>query len=242
MLDLILVEFKKMRRRKAVVLLLLSAATMPLISFIYFAGHRKILNDDMIVYKQAIFSFGFWVILPVCLGILAAMLSYNETHGDILKQIWIIPVSKVGYFFSKWVVLLVFSLVFMLLSGVFTLLPGIAFHFVQFRWESAILILRQEVEAGILAAIAILPILALAVSQKGYLLTSCAAILYAFFGFILSSVNPYLLPSASMIFCVSQNLPNVAFPRAYNPLSIFLCFAIWSVASLFYAYYSLREK
>lgn len=70
----------------------------------------------------------------------------------------------------------------------------------------------------------------------------CAAIIYAFLGFIVAQTNPYLIPSACAILCISRDLPNIIMPCAYQPFFAVLCFGGWSVASGIYAYHGLSEK
>lgn len=65
-------------------------------------------------YKWTAFSYTPWIILPVVLGMLCTMLMYNENQYDMLKQLWIVPVNKMAYFFSKFAVVLVYSICFML--------------------------------------------------------------------------------------------------------------------------------
>ena len=93
-------------------------------------------------------------------------------------------------------------------------------------------ILYKGIEAAVLEAVAVIPILALAVSHKGYLLPCCAAIIYAFLGFIVAQTNPYLIPSACAILCISRDLPNIIMPCAYQP---FFCRTLfWRVGGGFW--------
>ena len=43
-------------------------------------------------------SYTPWIILPVVLGMLCTMLMYNENQYDMLKQLWIVPVSYTHLF------------------------------------------------------------------------------------------------------------------------------------------------
>lgn len=115
MLNVVRVEFSKLRRWKLLRVLPLLSLVLPAITFSYFATHPDYLTD-MGLYKQALFSFNIFLILPAILGVLASMLVYNEQRCDVLKQLWIIPVSKGGYLFAKWVVVLTVSLAFMMLA------------------------------------------------------------------------------------------------------------------------------
>ena len=225
MLNVVRVEFSKLRRWKLLRVLPLLSLVLPAITFSYFATHPDYLTD-MGLYKQA----------------LASMLVYNEQRCDVLKQLWIIPVSKGGYLFAKWVVVLTVSLAFMMLAVAFTFAFGLAFGFLSWNGEMMAFVLYKGIEAAVLEAVAVIPILALAVSHKGYLLPCCAAIIYAFLGFIVAQTNPYLIPSACAILCISRDLPNIIMPCAYQPFFAVLCFGGWAVASGIYAYHGLSEK
>ena len=179
MLNVVRVEFSKLRRWKLLRVLPMLSLVLPAITFSYFATHPDYLTD-MGLYKQALFSFNIFLILPAILGVLASMLVYNEQRCDVLKQLWIIPVSKGGYLFAKWVVILTVSLAFMMLAVGFTFAFGLAFGFLSWNGEMMAFILYKGIEAAVLEAVAVIPILALAVSHKGYLLPCCAAIIYAF--------------------------------------------------------------
>ena len=97
-------------------------------------------------------------------------------------------------------------------------------------------------EAAVVLALSNLPILALALLSKGYLLPCCAAIVYAFCGFIFASTSPYIVPSASAIFYIEHNLPDVYFPQPYNPFAIFLCFAVWILLSVLSAVKGMKRE
>lgn len=101
MLNVVRVEFSKLRRWKLLRVLPLLSLVLPAITFSYFATHPDYLTD-MGLYKQALFSFNIFLILPAILGVLASLLVYNEQRCDVLKQLWIIPMSKGSYLFAKW--------------------------------------------------------------------------------------------------------------------------------------------
>ena len=125
MLKLIQVEFLKLRRRKFIWLMLLAALFMPLAAVFYFANIKGTGVEPIEFYKWTAFSYTPWIILPVVLGMLCTMLMYNENQYDILKQLWIVPVNKVAYFFSKFVVVLTYSICFMLIIAAASILTGV---------------------------------------------------------------------------------------------------------------------
>lgn len=127
MLKLIQVEFLKLRRRKFIWLMLLAALFMPLAAVFYFSSVKGTGVDPIMFYKWTAFSYTPWIILPVVLGMLCTMLMYNENQYDMLKQLWIVPVNKMAYFFSKFAVVLVYSICFMLVTATASILTGILF-------------------------------------------------------------------------------------------------------------------
>ena len=146
MLNVVRVEFSKLRRWKLLRVLPLLSLVLPAITFSYFATHPDYLTD-MGLYKQALFSFNIFLILPAILGVLASMLVYNEQRCDVLKQLWIIPVSKGGYLFAKWVVVLTVSLAFMMLAVAFTFAFGLAFGFLSWNGEMMAFVLYKGIGA-----------------------------------------------------------------------------------------------
>ena len=192
MLKLIQVEFLKLRRRKFIWLMLLAALFMPLAAVFYFASVKGTGVEPIEFYKWTAFSYTPWIILPVVLGMLCTMLMYNENQYDMLKQLWIVPVNKMAYFFSKFAVVLVYSVCFMLITAAASILTGVLPGYIAFDSGSVLYLLRKCMEISLLTAFAVLPILAAAAAQKGYILPVCLTLVYTFLGFILLMVNMYL--------------------------------------------------
>ena len=78
----------------------------------------------MAFYKWSAFGITLFILLPFVLGTLCITLLHDENQYDRLKQLWILPESKMGYFFSKFVVVLLYSVVFMLITAVACVLSG----------------------------------------------------------------------------------------------------------------------
>ena len=94
-------------------------------------------------YKWTAFSYTPWIILPVVLGMLCTMLMYNENQYDMLKQLWIVPVNKMAYFFSKFAVVLVYSICFMLVTATASILTGILSGYIPFDSESVLYLFAE---------------------------------------------------------------------------------------------------
>ena len=242
LLKLIQVEFLKLRRRKFIWLMLLAALFMPLAAVFYFSSVKGTGVGPIMFYKWTAFSYTPWIILPVVLGMLCTMLMYNENQYDMLKQLWIVPVNKMAYFFSKFAVVLVYSICFMLVTATASILTGILSGYIPFDSESVLYLLRKCMEISLLTAFAVLPVLAVAAAQKGYILPVCLTLIYTFLGFILLMVNMYLHPLSSMTAIVMYDIPGVVFDQPLNIPAAFLCIGVWAAASAVLANVALVRR
>ena len=166
----------------------------------------------------------------------------NENQYDMLKQLWIVPVNKMAYFFSKFAVVLVYSICFMLVTATASILTGILSGYIPFDSESVLYLLRKCMEISLLTAFAVLPVLAVAAAQKGYILPVCLTLIYTFLGFILLMVNMYLHPLSSMTAIVMYDIPGVVFDQPLNIPAAFLCIGVWAAASAVLANVALVRR
>lgn len=244
MLKLIETEFLKLRRKKMIWFMLLAALIMPVMAFLLFKYRGDTGVDPIQFYKWSAFGYTLFIFLPVVLGILCTMLIHEEKQNDVLKRLWIVPVSKAKYLFSKFFVVLFYSVGFMMITALasvlFSVLPG----YVAFDWGSILYLLERCFEIGVLTAFAMLPILAIASSRKGYILPVCVTLVYAFCGFIFMSLNMYMLPLTSMAVIVMRNkdIPGIVFPQAINIPLAFLCICIWDIAAVLFAKITLKRE
>lgn len=161
---------------------------------------------------------------------------------SMLKQLWIVPVNKMAYFFSKFAVVLVYSVCFMLITAAASILTGVLPGYIAFDSGSVLYLLRKCMEISLLTAFAVLPILAAAAAQKGYILPVCLTLVYTFLGFILLMVNMYLHPLSSMTAIVMRDIPGVVITQPLNIPGAFLCIGVWSVASVLLAGAALKKR
>lgn len=143
LLKLIQTEFLKLRRRKFVWLMLLAALFMPFFALFYFQHIGETGIDPVQFYKWTAFSYTPWIILPVVLGMLCTMLMYDENQYDMLKQLWIVPVNRMGYFFSKFVVVLFYSVLFMFITAIASIVAGVLPGYIVWDWNSILYLLKN---------------------------------------------------------------------------------------------------
>lgn len=244
MLNLIGIEFLKLRRRNRVWMMMLSALIMPFLSFLLFKYAWNTGGDPAQFYKWSAFGFTLWMILPVVLGILSTMLMHNENQYDMLKQLWIVPVRKLSYFFSKFFVVLIYSVCFMMVTAAGSILFGVLSESIAFEWANVLFLMKKCLEIGVITAFVMLPILAIAATQKGYILPVALTLVYAFLGFIIMGINMYLHPLSSMAAILARNgdIPGLTFTQAFNLPLAFLCILVWAIISVLLANIALGRR
>ena len=222
--------------------MLLAAFIMPFFSFIYYNYFEANGIDPVAFYKLAAFGYTPFIIIPFVLGVFCVVLMHDENRYDMLKQLWIVPVNKMAYFFSKFAVVLVYSICFMLVTATASILTGVLSGYIPFDSESVLYLLRKCMEISLLTAFAVLPVLAVAAAQKGYILPVCLTLIYTFLGFILLMVNMYLHPLSSMTAIVMYDIPGVVFDQPLNIPAAFLCIGVWAAASAVLANVALVRR
>ena len=224
--------------------MLAAALFMPFMALLYFRYLGKTGVAPILFYKWSAFGYTMWIILPVVLGILSTMLMHEENECDMLRQLWIVPVNKSGLFFSKFFIVLLYSVCFMLITAVFSLVFSVLSGCVVFEWGSVLFLLKKCLEIGFLTAFAMLPVLAVAASQKGYIFPVCVTLVYTVLGLFLVPVNLYLHPLSSMtvIFLRNNEIPGITFTQAQNiPLAV-LIICVWDIAATLLADFTLIKR
>lgn len=237
MLRLIQTEFLKLRRRKLIWFMLVAALIMPFLAMLYFQYLGRTDVNPLDFYRWSAFGFTGFIILPVVLGIFCTMLMYEETQYDTAKQLWIVPVSRMGYFFSKFCVVLLFAVCFMLITAAATVLCGVPTRIIGLEGGSMLLLLGKCLEQGVTISFAMLPVLTVAACTKGYILPACFTIVYAFSGFIMAPVNMYLHPLSSMLGILWYNtkMQGLTLTQDLKLLPAVLCLCVWNLAAVIFA-------
>lgn len=243
MLKLVKVEFCKLRRKKVMWMMLLAAFVMPFFAFLYFGYLGETNIEPILFYKWSAFGFTLFLILPFILGLLSIMLIHNENQYDMLKQLWIVPVSKIGYFFSKFLIVFFYSLCFMMINVAASVLFSLISNYVAFDWNSIAFLVERCLEIAGLTAVAILPVLAVTVSQKGYILPVCITLIYIFAGFFITPVNAYLHPISCISVIISRGgaIPGLALLEP-NPILALFSMCVWGIVSVILAVITLGKR
>lgn len=228
MLNLVKVEFLKLKRKKIVWMMFLATLLMPLLATIYF-GNIDLSDNAMKYFKWTIFSYNLWLILPIILGIFSTMIVSMEYENDTFKALWIVPVQKTKFLIGKFIIVLIYTLIFMGLSALFTLFFGKIIHNIEIDYFLCFFLIRKCLEISGLLAFSMLPILSIAFLTKKYILPVCLTIVYAFSGFIILMVNMYLHPLSSSTAIVLRDVPEIVLNQDINIFYAFLCMGGWII-------------
>ena len=117
--------------------------------------------------------------LPIALGMFATTLFFDEQKNDTLKELWIIPISKSQLYFSKVAVIILMSLILCVFTFAICVGGGfIAGDFPDFNTSTVLQSFVLYLLGGGLVPIAMLPIVFMATSSKGYGIPIGATFLY----------------------------------------------------------------
>lgn len=241
MLNLVKVEFLKLKRKKIVWMMFLATLLMPLLATIYF-GNIDLSENPMKYFKWAIFSYNLWLILPIILGIFSTMIMSVEHENDIFKSLWIIPIQKMNLLVSKFVIVLIYSLAFMSLSILFTILFGKIIHHIEMDYSLFAFLIRKCFEISGLLAVSMLPILSVAFLTKKCILPVCLTIVYAFSGFVILMVNMYVHPLSSSTAIVLRDVPGIILNQDINIVYSLLCIGGWIVVFTIFTKLLLKRR
>ncbi|SNS87952.1 bacitracin transport system permease protein [Anaerovirgula multivorans] len=125
MLNLIICEFKKLKRKKIFSFALLAAFIFPALGSALIAGQPNAAFDDMMSFARE--ESNFLLLMPLLI-ILAANLFFTEQDNDTLKNLLCIPVSKKRLVLVKLLVLLIFSIVFQIVGFAISTAMTVLYH------------------------------------------------------------------------------------------------------------------
>ncbi len=170
-----------------------------------------------------------WMMFLATLLIFSTMIVSMEYENDTFKALWIVPILKTKLLISKFIIVFLYTLVFMGLSILFTLLFGRIIHHIEMDHFLLIFLIRKCFEISGLLSVSMLPILSIAFLTKKYILPICITIVYAFSGFVILMVNMYIHPLSSSTAIVLRDVPGIILNQDINIFYSLLCIGIWVV-------------
>lgn len=190
LLSLIKTEIIKLKGKLVFLIALLTSALPSLINVLYtiHLPQNSRINTTFKDFYQSSFTFTEWILLPCMLGAIGSILIFSERENGTLKELMIIPVNKALFLLSKLTILLIFSILFMFLTAIFSIAGALVFSYPDMRPEWILRLLEICMKTGVLNAFSILPIVFIVVSSKqGYILPACATLIYSISGLVFAS-------------------------------------------------------
>lgn len=179
MLDLISCEFSKTKRLKFILVSILGACLFPIPATILIA-------KDNLPFEQLfklVINFGYFLLLPIVLSIVASQLFFIERDNDVLKNLATVPVPKGKLALAKLAVLLVVSLIYSVVGLGSTIIGGLLIGTV----EGITVKLGMSITFGIMFFVATLPVVILIVYfNRSYIFSIILSFVYTIFNFSIS--------------------------------------------------------
>ena len=192
LLDLVYCEFLKLRRKKFIILTVFAAALFP-VPLTAFASMGNVRSGWL---YSAIFEFGYFLLLPVVLGILGAVLFFSERANETQKNLDVIPISAASLIIAKIVTLLIFSVIYSFaINGV-----ALIGSFIIGNSDNILNRFLLGFLAGIMVAVSVLPVLVIeCLSTKGYVFSIIVSLIYTIVSFVsVLSISDLILPLSAV--------------------------------------------
>ena len=126
MLNLVICEFRKLKRKKFILLVIFSAFLFP-VPLTAFMTLPQIVESDAANFNEYfsyVMGYGVELLLPCMLGVIAAMLFFMERDNDTFKNLRVIPVTSTQMVLAKIIVLFLCGIIFSLMSAFAAFLCG----------------------------------------------------------------------------------------------------------------------
>ena len=172
-------EFRKIKRQKFVLLSILAACLFP-IPLTAVIVHAKLNYDVLLMF---VMEFGFFLVLPIVLGIIASILFRMENENGTLKTMSVIPVPRWKLLGAKVLVIYILAIFYGVAAIGATMIGG----FLTGTVSDIPLKLAISLSMSVLIATATLPMITVTVIfQKNFILPILCSVIYAVVSLVFS--------------------------------------------------------
>lgn len=176
MLDLVVCEFSKIKRQKFILFSIIGACLFPIPATVL-AAKDKLPFEQLF---KLVINFGYFLLLPIVLSIVASQLFFMERDNDVLKNLTTIPVPKGKLACAKLAVLLIIALLYSIAGLGATIIGGLLIGTV----DGIIVKLAMSITFGAMFFVAVLPVVVLIVYfNRSYIFSIILSFAYAVFNF-----------------------------------------------------------
>lgn len=220
MLNLIKVELLKIKRKYVILAALCTAIVPPMINAVYTFSLPKnsTINDSFTDFFMSSFIFTEWILLPCIFCAFEAFIYFTEKENRTLKELMIIPVNKTMFLLTKFFTLVLFSLLFVIITMSCTVIGALPFHYTDASAAQIIKLFIISLGTGLLTSFSMQPIMLIIIaSRASYILPTCATLIYSISGMIFASELAGIHPLASVYGLVwSKNIKGFSIDTSHE--------------------------
>lgn len=237
MADLLYTELLKLKRSKMFLVSILGSAAVPFMCFIGFLNKRGKSPDVPIQFSEVFSETNMYIVLLIGVllyGVIASYLFNREYIENTLKSLLTIPVSKVSFMLSKFIMLLIWIMTLTIVSWGLTLMLGLVGDFEGLNSTVLAESLKQFVIGGGLLFLVVTPAIFITLVSKNY-------VPGIVFNTVITMVNVMMITSEyralypwAGVWVIVNNMVVPEYPVEYTYISIFTTFIIGFIATMIY--------
>lgn len=235
--DLLYTELLKLKRSKMFLVSILGAAAVPFMCFIGYLGKRSKNPDVPIQFNEVFSETNMYIVLLIGVllyGVIASYLFNREYIENTLKSLLTIPVSKMSFILSKFIMLLVWIMTLTIAAWGLTLILGLIGHFKGLSSAVVAESFKQFATGGGLLFLVVTPTIFITLVFKNY-------VPGIVFTTVITMVNVMMINSEyralypwSGVWVIVSNMIVPEYPVEYTYISIFTTFIIGFITTMIY--------
>lgn len=237
MINLIYTEILKIKRSQMFLISCIGAATAPFVIFIAYMNMKSKKPDVPILFHEVFAEVNLYTILLIGVplyGIITAYIYNREYLENTLKNILMIPVSRIKFFIGKFTLLLIWIIILTLISWLLTLIFGLIGGFEGLTTNILLESLKQFLIGGIFLYFLSTPVIFLSIILKNYVSTIVFTLVITMINVLIVKSDYVVLYPWTAIHVITTNDFIPKYLPIYSYISVFLTSIICLVTSILY--------
>lgn len=224
LVNLLYSEVSKLKRSKIFLISLIGATTSPIVCFIAYITYKNKYPNEPVLLSEVFSQTNMYTILLIGVplyGVITAYLFNREYTENTLKNLLTVPISRIGYLFSKIIILFIWVMVMTLVAWIVTVILGIIG---QFEGLSTIVILKAFKEfliGGFFLFLLLSPTIFVTLLFKNYIPTVVFTLIITMINVLIVQSEYYVLFPWSAIEVIITNSFIPKYPSEYSYISIY---------------------
>ncbi|KNF09037.1 ABC-2 family transporter protein [Gottschalkia purinilytica] len=237
MLNLLYTEILKLKRSKMFLISIIGASVTPFMCFIERLSMRKERPDIPILFKKFFSDTNFYFIVLIGIllyGVITAYIFNREYIEDTLKGLLTIPVSRISFIVSKFIMLLIWIMVLTIVSWILTLVFGLIGQFEGLSIKVLINSFKNYIIGGSFLFLLTTPVIFVTFLFKNFVPTIVFTIGITMVNVLITNSRYVALFPWSATVIITDNTFVSKYPLMYSYISIFVTSIIGFIATIVY--------